>query len=188
MLTLWGPWDPQISAASASRGSGGFRALAQIFAHRCPDLADTLAIAETGDERALGEAWNLLHRLPTVNRRRILSSYGNLARDTVVKDARLVEVCGADCARRVKATMTMTRQPTDRDIQPHGHLVRKGSALHPHRRHRTHPAAHDLDVMLAEHGPHRKGKTLVHQHGGVLHDPKHLGGDVKAPVRRQRKR
>jgi hypothetical protein len=68
------------------------RALAGVFAHRFPDLADTLAIAETGDDMALREAYRLLDRLPSVNRRRILSSYNNLAQNTLVNNARDVAV------------------------------------------------------------------------------------------------
>jgi hypothetical protein len=64
------------------------RALAGVSALRFPDLADTLAIAETGDEAALRDAWDLLERLPTINRRRIFGSYGDLARGTLVRDAR----------------------------------------------------------------------------------------------------
>jgi hypothetical protein len=85
---LFGPWQPDISSAERLARCRALRALVQVFAHRFPDLADTLAVAETGDEAALRDALRLLERLPTVNRRRILGSYGDLARGTLVKDAR----------------------------------------------------------------------------------------------------
>jgi hypothetical protein len=39
----------------------------------------------------------------------------------------------------------MTRHIRDRDAYPFGHSIAHGqSALHPHRKHRVHPVAHDL--------------------------------------------
>jgi hypothetical protein len=71
--------------------------------------------------------------------------------------------------------MTMTRQPTDEEVHPRGHLVRKGSALHPHRRKtRHHGPAHDLDIMLTaakreqRHSAGKAGKTK-HSHGSHGH-------------------
>jgi hypothetical protein len=65
----------------------------------------------------------------------------------------------------------VTRQPTDKEIHPHGHSVRKGSALRPHRtKHRVPGIAHDLDVLRSEaerrvaynlkpHQPRGQGKS-----------------------------
>jgi len=89
---MFGPWQPQISPVERLARLRALRALAGVFAHQFPDLADTLAIAETGDDIALREAYRILDRLPTVNRRRILSSYNNLAQNTLVKDARDVAI------------------------------------------------------------------------------------------------
>jgi hypothetical protein len=69
----------------------------------------------------------------------------------------------------------MTRQPSDDDIHPRGHLVRAGSTLHQHRTKRTHSdekpprsrhrirgPAHDVDVAVAKtrrgHGKSHKNK------------------------------
>jgi hypothetical protein len=83
----------------------------------------------------------------------------------------------------------MTKQPRDDEIDPRGHLIHRGSALHRHRHHRTRPIAHDLDVQLAEaargqsydlaHQHHRKAR--VHQHGVELHDPALMAGIAKRP-------
>ena len=84
----WGPWQLNLPPAERLARLRALRALAEIFAHRFADLVDTLAVAETGDEAALRDALRLLERLPTVNRRRIYGSYSDLARGTLVKDAR----------------------------------------------------------------------------------------------------
>ena len=142
----WGPWQLNLPPAERLARLRALRALAEIFAHRFADLVDTLAVAETGDETALRDALRLLERLPTVNRRRIYGSYSDLARGTLVKDAR--ERCGAGRTRQLKGTR-MTKHIRDADMHPFGHSIAHGrSALHPHLRHRVHPIAHDLDTLL----------------------------------------
>jgi hypothetical protein len=56
------------------------RALAGVFAHRHPDLRAALLAAEAGDLAARQRAQELIDQLPALNRRRLLASYGDLAR------------------------------------------------------------------------------------------------------------
>jgi hypothetical protein len=76
----------------------------------------------------------------------------------------------------------MTKRVRDEDTHPFGHSIAPGrSALHPGRRktkhhHRTHPAAHDLDVLTAEAErgvpytlkphPTKRGHGKAHKHRG----------------------
>jgi hypothetical protein len=85
----------------------------------------------------------------------------------------------------------MTKQPDDDLISPHGHLIRKGSALHRQRHHhRAAPgSAHDLDMMLAKasHDFEYGGALKLHD-GRTLLDPARHGGHSRAPARHHRRK
>jgi hypothetical protein len=76
----------------------------------------------------------------------------------------------------------MTRQPTDKQIHPRGHLIRKGSALH-RTRHSDRNVQHDLETALVtakREQRHQAGRAAKTKHG-------HGTGHAKPPTGRKRR-
>jgi hypothetical protein len=57
------------------------RALAFAYCHKSISFGQALLQAELGDEKALGQALELLDQLPPINRRRLLCAYNSLSRE-----------------------------------------------------------------------------------------------------------
>jgi hypothetical protein len=72
---MFGPWQRDINPVERLARCRALAALGGVFAHRCPDFAAALALAEGGDVVALRRAKELLDGLPALNRRRLLASY-----------------------------------------------------------------------------------------------------------------
>jgi hypothetical protein len=76
----WGPFAPNLEPGERMARLRAVRALAGVFCHRCPEFAAALLAAER-DPTALGGAEAVFERIvPTLNRRKLLASYADLAR------------------------------------------------------------------------------------------------------------
>jgi hypothetical protein len=73
----YGPFVPGIDAAERVGRLRAMQVLALGFCRDYPALGHALAAAET-DSARLDEARELIDRLPTKNRRRLLAVYGDL--------------------------------------------------------------------------------------------------------------
>jgi hypothetical protein len=78
----FGPWLAGIDRAERLARTRAMRALAGVFCHGYPQFAEALRAAETS-EAELERALQLLDELPALNRRRLLASYGAMAKTTV---------------------------------------------------------------------------------------------------------
>jgi hypothetical protein len=75
----YGPFQSDIAPGERIARLRAMQALCLGFARQFPELGRTLAAAET-DPQCLVVARDLIDRLPTKNRRRLLATYADLAR------------------------------------------------------------------------------------------------------------
>ena len=85
---LFGPWVAGLDPVELAARLRSLRALCQIFCGAKHPVVRALALAETGDPAALGEAWEALERVPARSRRHVLASLAELMKQTPTRERR----------------------------------------------------------------------------------------------------